>query len=105
MEKEAVEKTVYELIVGECDINDCLVKEVQKNLDLLPSNVNLAGAEIELLKMENKESILRYYLNEIKDNYDFIIYIFVQSTFYTFHYLLGKICSCIIHSKDNPFHF
>lgn len=73
VEKEAVEKTVYELIVGECDINDCLVKEVQKNLDLLPSNVNLAGAEIELLEMENKESILRYYLNEIKDNYDFII--------------------------------
>lgn len=73
VEKESLEKTVYELIVGECEIEECLIKEVQQNLDLLPSNVNLAGAEIELLEMENKESILRYYLEKIKDNYDFII--------------------------------
>ena len=73
MEKEAVEKTVYELIVGECELEDCLIKEIQPNLDLLPSNVNLAGAEIELLEMENKEGILRYYLDKIKDNYDFVI--------------------------------
>ena len=73
VEKEAVEKTVYELIVGECELEDCLIKEIQPNLDLLPSNVNLAGAEIELLEMENKEGILRYYLDKIKDNYDFVI--------------------------------
>ena len=73
VEKEAVEKTVYELIVGECEMEDCLIKEIQPNLDLLPSNVNLAGAEIELLEMENKEGILRYYLDKIKDNYDFVI--------------------------------
>ena len=73
VEKEAVEKTVYELIVGECELEDCLIKEIQPNLDLLPSNVNLAGAEIGLLEMENKEGILRYYLDKIKDNYDFVI--------------------------------
>ena len=73
VEKEAVEKTVYELIVGECELEDCLIKEIQPNLDLLPSNVNLAGAEIELLEMANKEGILRYYLDKIKDNYDFVI--------------------------------
>ncbi|RGY97399.1 AAA family ATPase [Clostridium sp. AM58-1XD] len=73
LEKEDLEKTVYELIVGECDINDCLIKNVQSNLDLLPSNVNLAGAEIELLEIENKEKLLRHYLDKIKNDYDFII--------------------------------
>ena len=73
LEKEDLEKTVYELIVGECDINDCLIKNVQNNLDLLPSNVNLAGAEIELLEIENKEKLLRHYLDKIKNDYDFII--------------------------------
>ena len=48
-------------------------KEVQPNLDLIPSKVNLAGAEIELLEMENKEKILRGFLRRLRKNYDFII--------------------------------
>lgn len=73
LEKESLEQTVYELLIGECKLSDCIVKEVQPNLDLLPSNVNLAGAEIELLEMEDKEKILRGFLRRIKKNYDFII--------------------------------
>jgi len=49
------------------------MKEVQDNLDVLPSDVNLAGAEIELLDVANKESLLREELEKVKDNYDFII--------------------------------
>ena len=56
-----------------CKVSDCLIKEVQPNLDLIPSNVNLAGAEIELLEMENKEKILRGFLRRLRKNYDFII--------------------------------
>ena len=47
--------------------------DVQENLDVLPSDSNLAGAEIELLDVENKESVLNGYLETIRDQYDFII--------------------------------
>jgi chromosome partitioning protein len=73
IEKSTVEKTIYDLLVGECEIDECLISNVQDNLDLLPSNVELAGAEIELLEIENKENLLKTYLEKIKKNYDFII--------------------------------
>lgn len=73
LEKEEVEQTVYELLLGECETEECLVKQVQENLDILPSNVDLAGAEVELLEIENKESLLRNILQEIRHNYDYII--------------------------------
>ena len=73
VEKNQLEQTVYELLIGECKVSDCLIKEVQPNLDLIPSNVNLAGAEIELLEMENKEKFLRGFLRRLRKNYDFII--------------------------------
>ena len=53
-EKGYMDKTVYELLVGECSLEECIIKEVQENLDVLPSDVNLAGAEIELLDVEKK---------------------------------------------------
>lgn len=73
IEKSSIERTVYDLLVGECEIEECLITNVQENLDLLPSNVDLAGAEIELLEIENKETLLKTYLEKIKKHYDFII--------------------------------
>lgn len=73
VEKDEVENTVYELLLGECTIQECLQKDVFDNLSILPSNVNLAGAEIELLGVENKEYLLKSALDEIKEEYDFII--------------------------------
>jgi len=73
IEKSSIERTVYDLLVGECEIEECLISNVQENLDLLPSNVDLAGAEIELLEIENKETLLKTYLEKIKNHYDFII--------------------------------
>ena len=49
------------------------MRDVQENLDVLPSDSNLAGAEIEPLDVENKESVLNGYLETIRDQYDFII--------------------------------
>ena len=66
-------KTVYELLMGECEINECVIKEVQKNLDILPSDVDLSGAEIELLDQSDKESKLRKELEKVENEYDFII--------------------------------
>lgn len=73
LEKGYEETTVYELLVGECTLEECLVQEVQENLDVLPSDVNLAGAEIELLDFEDKEIRLKQQLNKIAGNYDYTI--------------------------------
>lgn len=71
--KNDLENTIYELIIGECTVEDCMIKDVFENLSILPSNVNLAGAEIELIGVADKEYILKKYIDEIKENYDFII--------------------------------
>ena len=72
-EKGYMSKTVYELLMGECEINECVIKEVQKNHDILPSDVELSGAEIELLDQSDKESKLRKELEKVENEYDFII--------------------------------
>jgi len=73
LEKEYMEETVYEMMLGECTLADCLHQEVQENLDVLPSDSNLAGAEIELLDLDKKEFILKEHLDAVRDNYDFIM--------------------------------
>lgn len=73
VDKSELENTVYELMLGECTIKESLTKTEIENLYLIPSNVNLAGAEIELLGINNKEYILRNAVDYIKDDYDFII--------------------------------
>lgn len=73
LEKGNIDNTVYELLVGECTIDECITESVQEHLDVLPSDVNLAGAEIELLDIDEKESLLRKYLDEVKDQYDYIL--------------------------------
>ena len=73
VEKDEVENTVYELLLGECTIQECMQKGIFENLSILPANINLAGAEIELISAENKEYLLKNTLDEVKDQYDFII--------------------------------
>lgn len=73
VEKNDLDNTIYELILGECSIQDCILKEVIKNVSILPSNVNLAAAEIELIGVEKKEYILKNEVDWIKDQYDFIV--------------------------------
>lgn len=73
VDKDVVENTVYELILGECSIKESISKTVVENLTIIPSNVNLAGAEIELLGINDKEYILKTAVDYIKDDYDFII--------------------------------
>lgn len=73
VDKDDLENTVYELILGECSAEDCIIELSIEHLSLLPSNVNLAGAEIELIGMDEKEYILSNAIEKIKDNYDFII--------------------------------
>ena len=71
--KNDEENTVYELLLDDCVIREAIKKNVYKNLDLIPSNVNLAGAEIELIDQKGKEYILKNALDFVRDDYDFII--------------------------------
>lgn len=73
VDKDSVEKTVYDLIIGEVQIEEIICKEVLENLDVLPTNIDLSAAEIELIGIENKEYIIKNEVEKVKENYDFII--------------------------------
>lgn len=73
IDKNEAENTLYELLVGESELKDCIIENVYENLSLIPSNVNLAGAEIELVGIEGREFLLKNQIDRIKDDYDFII--------------------------------
>ncbi|SFS04667.1 ParA family protein [Anaeromicropila populeti] len=73
VDKYNIEYTIYELMVGECTLEDCIVPNVIENLSLIPANVNLAGAEIELIDVDEKEYILKKQIDKISKYYDFVI--------------------------------
>ena len=72
IEKNEVENTIYELMLGECSIKECIIQDVKENLSLIPANVNLAAAEIELIDQDRKEYVLKNEIDWVKDQYDFI---------------------------------
>lgn len=73
IDKDEIENTVYELIIGEASLEQCIVSSQYGTIDVLPSNVNLAGAEIELIGMEDKEYILKKQIDLVRDEYDYVI--------------------------------
>lgn len=73
LDKNELEKTIYELMLGEYNIEECIVKDVLDNLSILPSNVELAAAEIELIGVDEKEYILKNAVAKIREEYDFVI--------------------------------
>ena len=73
IDKDNIDYTVYDLLIGEATIDQVLQKEAIENLDVIPANIDLSGAEIELLDTENKEYILRDEVLKIRSNYDYVI--------------------------------
>ena len=73
IDKNEAENTLYELLVGECELKDCIIENVYDNLSLIPSNVNLSGAEIELVGIDGREFLLKNHIDTIRNDYDFII--------------------------------
>lgn len=73
IDKDELEKTVYQLMIGKNTFDECVQKNVFDNLDVLAANVNLAGIEIETMDMEDRNYILSNIISEIRDRYDFII--------------------------------
>ena len=72
LDKE-VEKSVYDVLVEDTEMEEVLQKTPIKNLQVCPSNINLAGAEVQLVSMEKRENRLKDKIEIIKDKYDYII--------------------------------
>ncbi len=73
VDKEESEYSVYDLLLNECTFNQVKAASKYENIDVLPSDPDLAAAELELLGVENKEYILKSRLAAYKKNYDYII--------------------------------
>ena len=71
--KEEIDNTVYELMMGDASFEECVQRGAEDSLDVIASDSDLAGAEIELLSTEKKEKRLSEVLNKVRDKYDFII--------------------------------
>ncbi len=69
---EELGSTVYEVLIGSIDIKDAIFKTAIENLFIVPSNIHLSGAQVDLLDQDNKEFILRNAIKTIKNEYDFI---------------------------------
>jgi chromosome partitioning protein len=74
--KSKVKKTIYDVIIGKCQISEAIIKTAFKNLSVIPANINLAGAELELHELEeaNDDSYnyIKIAINSIKEDYDYI---------------------------------
>ena len=73
IDKTKLDKTIYELLLNECDIFECKKRVKSCDLEIIPASVDLAGAEIELIGIAKREYLLKEKLNEIKEFYDYII--------------------------------
>ena len=67
------QRTLYEVMIGKIDAADALIQTEIANLHMIPSHINLVGAEIEMLEADNREMLLKNALAPIRDNYDYII--------------------------------
>ena len=73
VDREDIELSVYDVLINDAQMNDVVKKTNIKNLSICPSNINLAGAEVELVSMMSREHRLKEKLDVIRDDYDFII--------------------------------
>lgn len=71
-ESQEKRQTIYDIILGDCELEDGIVNTKQKNLDLIPSSIDLAGAEVELVGALSRETILQNALKNVEDKYDYI---------------------------------
>ena len=73
IDKTTAQYSVYNVLIGDVSMKQAVVHTQFENLDICPSNIALAGAEIEIVSMENREFLMRDAVAEIKNDYDFII--------------------------------
>jgi chromosome partitioning protein len=66
------EKSIYDVLIGSETVSDCIVNTYMPNLDILPSTINLVGAEVEIVSFKNREKLLKEALESTSDEYEFI---------------------------------
>lgn len=73
IDKNELESTIYDLMRDECNIGECMLINVFPNLNLIPANRELAGAEVEFVGMEKMQHILKDHIKQVKKKFDYII--------------------------------
>lgn len=73
LEVQSLNKTTYEVLIGELSAREAIQKTFVSNLDIIPSNINLSGLEVDFLGIEKKEFKLKDALASIKESYDYIL--------------------------------
>ena len=73
IDKRELEQTVYDVLINDAPITDVIYETNAENVDICPTNINLAGAEVELVTVISREQILKNALAPISDDYDYII--------------------------------
>lgn len=72
VEPKKEDNTIYEVLLGECSAKEAIYPSVMPGLDVLPSTINLSGAEVDLVHLNNRENILKEALKDVKSKYDYI---------------------------------
>jgi len=70
---KSIDTSIYECMVNENDIREIIISTEIDNLDLVPSHIDLVGAEVEMVNLENREEKMRAVISEVRERYDFII--------------------------------
>lgn len=73
IEKSELENTTYDVLINDCPVEDVILESSALNVDIIPTNINLAGAEVELVNAISRENILKSAIADIRDDYDYII--------------------------------
>jgi len=73
IDKGELETTTYDVLINDAPIEDSIFETTAKNVDIVPTNINLAGAEVELVSAMSRENILKNAIDTIRDSYDYII--------------------------------
>ena len=73
VDKDNVENSIYETLLGECNLGECMLINVFPNLNLIPSSRDLAGAEVDFIDVDKPQYILKDIIRGVRKNFDFII--------------------------------
>lgn len=73
VDKKTIERSIYDVIINDVDIHNATLETMLENLNLCPSNIQLAGAEVELVSVLARETRLKDAISKVKDEYDFIL--------------------------------
>ena len=72
LQKSKIKNTIYDVIIGRCEVENAIIKTKFRNLSVIPANIDLAGAELELHELDETVNFTKIALDSIKDDYDYI---------------------------------